>query len=108
MSKDERVPWKDVADQKYFKKVMQNMVDLGFGPSKTELAYVRFGLTGIGHAPNYQIEVPDSTKHCFRGMGHGKATDAGDEFAPHNLSAERFTYVGVQNMLAQLLGQKGI
>ncbi|RYF21709.1 MAG: hypothetical protein EOO77_05510 [Oxalobacteraceae bacterium] len=106
MINDERTPWEKVADPSYFKKVMANMVNLGFGLKNTDSAYVRFGLTGTGHAPNYQIEGLDDVKHCFRGMGHGEATDAGEEFTAGNLSAERFSYVDVRNMLARLHGPR--
>lgn len=97
-------PWEKVADDGYFRAVMGKMADLGFGPKSTKLAHVRFGVTGIGHAPNYQIEGPDGVKHCFKGMGHGEATDAGDEFAPGNLSADMFSYADVRDMLARLVG----
>ena len=60
-------------------------------------------VTGIGHAPNYQIEGPDGAKHCFRGMGHAEAFEVDDEFAAHNLSIERFTYTDIQAMLARLI-----
>jgi len=103
MSNDECAPWEKVADPGYFRKVMGNMVDLGFGPKNPTPAYVRFGLTGTGHAPNYQIEGPDGAKHCFRGMGHGEAADAGDEFAPVNLSTDQFSYGDVSEMLARLV-----
>jgi hypothetical protein len=105
MSDTEMMPWEMVADPSYFRKVMGNMVALGFGPKSPDPAYVRFGLTGIGHAPNYQVEGPDGTIHCFRGMGHGEATDAGDEFAAANLSTERFNYIDVQAMLARLASE---
>lgn len=96
-------PWEKVADPAYFRNVMGNMVDLGFGPKNPEPC-LRFGMTGIGHAPNYQIEAADGAKHCFRGMGHGEAAEAGEEFAPGNLSLEPFTYTDVQGMLARLVG----
>lgn len=38
-------------------------------------------------------------------MGHGEATDAGDEFAAANLSIERFSYIDVQAMLARLASE---
>jgi len=98
-------PWEKVVDDSYFRAVMGRMADLGFGHLRREAGYVRFGTTGIGHAPNYQIEGPDCVKHCFKGMGHGEATDAGDEFAPGNLSADRFSYADVRDMLARLVGR---
>jgi hypothetical protein len=69
---------------------------------------LRFGITGNGHAPNYQIECPDGTKHRFRGMGHGEVTDAGGGFAPNNLSTERFSFADVQAMLARLIRKPGL
>ncbi|WP_170003241.1 hypothetical protein [Pseudopontixanthobacter vadosimaris] len=99
-------PWEHVTDPSYFKKVMHNMVDLGFGPRRSEIAHVRFGLTGIGHAPNYQIEGSDGVKHCFRGMGHSKADDVEDEFAPDNLSSQQFSYKEVERFLSKLLDDR--
>ena len=97
-----KTPWKKVNDPSYFRQVMGNMVLLGFGPRQSEIALVRFGTTGIGHAPNYQIEGPDGAKHCFRGMGHAEASEVDDEFATDNLSEDRFTYADIQAMLAGL------
>lgn len=95
-------PWEKVADEGYFRAVMRKMVNLGFGPKRDKAGHVRFGITGIGHAPNYQIEGPDGNKHCFKGLGHGEATEASDEFAPKNLSVERFSYDDVRAMLARV------
>lgn len=95
-------PWELVTDPSYFRKVMGNMVALGFGP-KHAVATVRFGLTGIGHAPNYQIEGPDGVKHCFRGMGHVPCSEVGEEFAVSNLSAEAFTYEDLKRFLSNLV-----
>jgi hypothetical protein len=101
MTQDSR-PWEQVTDPSYFRQVMGNMVSLGFGPRQPEPAHVRFGITGIGYAPNYQIEGPDGAKHCFRGMGHAEASEVDDEFAPGNLSEDRFSYADIQAMLARL------
>ena len=95
-------PWEDVADPGYFRKVMKNMVDLGLGPKNEGKAHTRFGNTGKGHAPNYQIEDTDGQKHCFRGMGHEPASAVDEAFADDRLSEERFTYSQVQAMLARL------
>jgi hypothetical protein len=96
-------PWEKVIDPSYLKKVMRNMVALDFGP-KHPVQCLRFGTTGTGHAPNYQIEGPDGVKHCFKGMGHGETSNAGNEFAPGNLSADMFSYSVVCDMLARLGG----
>lgn len=95
-------PWKQVADEGYFRKVLGNMRVLGFGPRSGADAHVRFGTTGIGHAPNYQIEGPDGVKHCFKGLNHKGAPDVGGEFAPANLSEEQFSHADVEAMLARL------
>ena len=94
-------PWEKVADKSYFRAVMGNIVGLGFGP-KNPLACLRFGTTGNGTAPNYQIETADGTKHCFRGMGHAEAVEAGDEFAPNNLSLDLLSYMDVREMYSEV------
>ena len=74
----------------------------GRAPRKPSAAHVRFGKTGNGRAPNYQIEGPEGSKHCFRGMDHVEASGLDEEFAPKNLSEQRFTYAEVQKMLISL------
>lgn len=105
MSTEHKAPWEQVTDPNYFRKVLGNFVALGCGPRRSEVAHVRFGQTGVGHAPNYQIECPDGKKHCFRGMGHAEAPDVKEEFAPNNLSERSYTYHDVEAMLARLVGQ---
>lgn len=96
-------PWEQVTDPSYFRQVLGKMYALGFGPKSDGAAHIRFGTTGIGHSPNYQIEGPDGVKHCFKGMGHAEATDVADEFAPANLSEEQFSYADVEAMLARVI-----
>lgn len=103
MSKDTKRPWEQVSDPSYFRKVMGNMFSLGLGPRRSEEGRVRFGVTGDGHAPNYQIEG-SGLKRCYRGMGHAEASDVDEEFAPANLSDQQFTYKDVEAMLARLIG----
>ncbi|NVD46129.1 hypothetical protein [Qipengyuania atrilutea] len=79
------------------------MASSGFGPIHEAKAHVRFGTTGGGHAPNYQIESAAGAKYCFRGMGHEAASEVDDAFAEKNLSDERFSYAQVQAMLASLI-----
>lgn len=95
-------PWENVSDPSYFRKVLGNFSAVGFGPKLEGKANVRFGTTGNGHAPNYQIEGSDGQRHCFRGMGHDAADLGDDAFAAHNLSEEGFTYAQVQSMLGRL------
>jgi hypothetical protein len=104
MENEANAPWTKVADQSYFRQVLGNMHDLGFGIRNSTTAHVRFGLTGIGHAPNYQIEGADGSTHCFRGMGHAPARNVESEFDPENLSRDTFSYADVQGMLARLSG----
>ena len=101
--KPPKTPWKDVSDSSYFRRVMRNMGALGFGPRKAAVGYVRFGITGTGYGPNYQIEGPDDTRHCYWGRGHKEASTSDDEFAAQNLSDERFTYQDIQGLLSGLL-----
>lgn len=96
----ESKPWELVADHRYFRKVLGNMTALGFGPKHDGKAYVRFGNTGGGIAPNYQIQGDDNAIHCFGGRNHQTSTD--DEFETGHLSEERFTYRDVTAMLARL------
>lgn len=94
-------PWEKVTNESYFRGVLGNFGDLGFGPRSNRDACVRFGATGTGHAPNYQIEGDDHSKACFHGPSH-KPFDE-EEFNNSNISEERFSYKEVQNMLAQTL-----
>jgi hypothetical protein len=97
-------PWEKVSDPSYFRAVLGNMVALGFGPKHGSIAHTRFGNTGIGHAPHYQIEGEDGIKHCYNGLNHSDAKDVDVEFEPRNLSEECFTYADIQAMLARLTG----
>lgn len=98
---DNRRPWELVTDPSYFKGVLGNFVYLGHGPKRNGEAFVRFGLTGTGHGPNYQIECSDGRKIAFRGMGHSEASNIADAFEPENIS-EPFTYDDVVEMLKRL------
>lgn len=92
-------PWEDVDDPSYFKGVMGNMVQMGYGPRAEGIAHVRFGRTGQGIGPNYQIEGPDGVKTLFNGRGHSEITHVDDEFDREKIS-EPFTYSAVRDMLA--------
>ena len=97
-------PWEDVTDPRYFKGVMRNMIKLKLGPSSGGAGRVKFGRTGIGHSPNYQIEGQHGAKYLFNGMGHSDAWHIEDEFSEDHLS-EQFTFEQVQAMLGRLLGR---
>lgn len=94
----EKRPWEDVTDPSYFRAVMRNFVAMGFGPSKGSEAVVRFGSTGGGVHPNYQIEGRDASVQCFRGSNHKEADDLAEAFIPANIS-EPFTYDEVSELL---------
>lgn len=96
--------WEKVTNPSYFKGVLGSFVKLGLGPKSDSNAYVRFGATGTGHAPNYQIEGDDHSKACFHGPSHKPFNE--EEFNNSNISEERFSYKEVQNMLAQVLQEQ--
>lgn len=98
MSSNDNRPWEKVKDPSYFRAVMRNFVALGFGPSKDGQAIVRFGSTGDGVHPNYQIESEGREAQCFRGSNHKEADDLADAFDPARIS-EPFTYAEVVSML---------
>lgn len=102
MSGDEYRPWELVSDPTYFRGIIGNFVALGFGPNRGKSAHVRFGLTGNGYAPNYQIEGPDGIKHCFNGLGHGEAPNVEDEFEADRVSTEQFDFRAIQEMLDRI------
>ena len=95
---NENRPWEQVSDPSYFRAVMRNFVAMGFGPAKDGLATVRFGRTGDGVHPNYQIEGDGSAPQCFRGSNHTEASDLANAFDPEKIS-EPFTYSDVAAML---------
>lgn len=95
-------PWELVSNPSYFRQVLGNMVALGFGPKFTGEAHIRFGNTGIGHAPHYQIEDEGGSKHCFSGLNHKSSSE--EAFESDHLSEERFTYADIQAMLSRLAG----
>lgn len=106
MKNDDR-PWEDVKDPSYFKGVMGNMVRLGCGKKSPDAGCVRFGRTGGGIAPNYQIErlAPEPEKFQFNGLGHIEVEHVDETFAPEKIS-EQFSYLEVERMLARCLDQQ--
>jgi len=105
--KDDNRPWEHVNDCSYFRGVMGNMVRLGCGKKSPEAGSVRFGRTGSGYAPNYQIErlQPDPEQFQFNGLGHSEVAHVDETFAPENIS-EQFSYSDVEQMLARCLDQQ--
>lgn len=95
-------PWEKVSDPSYFRKVLGNFSDLDLGRKHEGRAHVRFGTTGNGHAPNYQIESDDGSIHCFMGLSSNHKLASEEQFEADHLSEERFTYSEVQGLLARL------
>lgn len=93
-------PWELVSSSTYFRRVLGNFEKLGFGPKKDGHAHVRFGETGIGHSPHYQIADDAGTISCFNGRNHEQDKLVGQAFSEANLSERFFRYSEVQAMLA--------
>ena len=97
--------WEKVQDINYFKGVMHNVIMCA---KESELkkespgVFVRFGIQGSGHSPNYQIETPTGVTR-FSGQSHKEFHDSPEEtFEPSHLSEERFSYDEVVEMMAKL------
>jgi len=75
--------WKDADDvvtrlgESFSKRVLENS---GRGSS------VRFGLTGSGELPNYQVEVDGQPPALFRGRSHKKWTGEESSFVDERIS----------------------
>lgn len=97
----EHGPWDDVADPHYFPRVLKKFHDCSdFGDPKENK--VRFGATGEGVAPNYQVQsASGEQKRCYNGLGHREASHVDEEFDPERLSRP-FTYLEVQQMIGRL------
>lgn len=94
-------PWEKVTDPSYFRAVLRNFVAMGYGLAKDGRAKVRFGVTGGGVHPNYQIETDDARLQCFRGSSHKEASDLAASFDPDNIS-DAFAYSDVTEMLQRI------
>lgn len=75
----------DKLSDEYLRAVGNNMNIIG--GSKVPVT-VRFGVTGKGVSPNYQIEGPQGVLGCFRGSNHERFTFHNGEtfFNDKNLS----------------------
>jgi hypothetical protein len=102
-------PHELVLDQNYFRDVLHSMRS---NIPKKELRCVRFGLTGDGIAPNYEITFPDGDyEKPFRlpisGLTHKTHHQFPANFEEENLT-EKFTWDDVREMLKQCVEkQKG-
>ena len=71
---------------KFLKSVLDNM--------NTEDTKIRFGTTGQGIKPNYQVSYPEKEPITFSGRNHEKFSGS-DRFEENNLS-ESFPYSTIQ------------
>ena len=94
-----------VTEPAYFKRVLGNFVALGAGPKKGRTAFARFGETGIGQSPHYQIELEDGSTFCFNGRNHERETESTEGFEPSNLTDRTFDYSSIEAFLAKTLGR---
>lgn len=92
-------PWELVSSSTYFRRVLGNFVNLGFGPKQDGKAHVRFGNTGNGHSPHYQIIDESGSVICFNGRNHKQDKTVANAFAEGNLSERSFQYSDVQTLL---------
>jgi len=75
-------------DKAYQIGVIENLRTLGGDRGDV---VVRFGLTGVGQTPHYQIEVMmDDGAHTFNGKNHAPCTGA-QTFNKGNISKRRFS-----------------
>ena len=96
-------PHELVKDQNYFRDVRGNM---GAMISEKELRRVRFGLSGEGVAPNYQVSTPGETeKYPFSGLSHKPDQRTLEAYDDANLT-DPFTWEDVQQMLERVIKTK--
>lgn len=100
-------PHELVEEPDYFRDVLGNMRMV----TDKELRRVRFGLTGEGFAPNYEITVPDgnymetTVRFPISGLTHKTHHQAPEPFEAANLT-EKFSWEDVLEMLARALNRK--
>ena len=77
-------PWSHVEDPDYFKEIMKNVVHYG-GPVAGNASTVRFGMTGKGIRPNYQISYGDK-KVAIASVNHKPDSSSPEEYDDEKLS----------------------
>lgn len=87
--------WERVRSHTYYRGVLGNMGRHDGG------ATVRFGTTGAGVHPNYQITQGHSIR-MYLGMSHAEDRSAGRTYDETNLS-EEYGFADVQRMIASAL-----
>ncbi len=79
------------------------MVSFDSNARKDAAVVVRFGLTGEGIRPNYQIEAPGRVR-AISGNSHDADLNApGGCYADQDISVERFDSQGVQALFRRCL-----
>lgn len=84
--------WEHVRSSDYYRNVLRNMI----GP-KAERR-VRFGTTGVGVSPHYEIIADGAKPMPYSGLNHEPAPE--EKFDDGNLSRE-YSYGEVQLMLSR-------
>lgn len=96
--------WEEVDTLNYYREVLGNIVS--YRKDKEQNVVVRFGTTGKGVSPHYQIEVMDDTKHCINGLNHQTFVETPeDQFDRNNLSEKVYTYPDVQQLLKSAINR---
>lgn len=83
-------PWENVREASYYRSVLGRMT-----PGRA--AKVRFGTTGEGVMPNYEIEFENGEKVAFSGQSH-KPSTTHETFANVNLSRS-YSFQEVQSLI---------
>ena len=87
--------WEQVSNDRYYRKVLGNLVKFGgIGGS------VRFGATGSGVAPNYQVKSADGTMTLFGGLSHKPDSFPVEEFEEAHLSPP-YDKEAIQTLIGQ-------
>jgi len=94
-------PWELVESPMYFRCILGNMTR---ADTARAVVTARFGLSGNGARPNYQIETPNGMRLSYLGSSHAIDRHApASGYEESQLSTQRFTYTDVQTLLAGCL-----
>jgi hypothetical protein len=98
--------WEKVDTHNYYREVMGNMYELR--TEQEEAIHVRFGTTGNGTSPHYEIEKEDSSKHPFNGLNHNIFVDAPEgEFNSTNLTEQTYLIADIKLLLKDAIERTG-
>jgi hypothetical protein len=93
-------PWEDVTEDSYFRGILGNIHHRGGLGPRAEIR-VRFGITGDGTSPNYQLEGSNGQVYRFAGNGHELFhKDPTISFEPDRMSEETFGVEDIKQMIA--------